>query len=97
MATPSYIGTHPDGVVLALRIQPRASRTEVVGPLADRLKVAVSGPPVDGKANRQLRAFLARRLGVPKSAVEILSGETSRDKSVLIVGVRTHDILAAIP
>lgn len=82
--------------MLALKIQPRASRTGIVGLLGERLKIAVSGPPVDGKANRELCTFLAKRVGVPKSSVEIILGESSRDKSVLIVGASECDVAAAL-
>jgi hypothetical protein len=73
-----------DGIVLNLHIQPRASRNEVCGIQGDALKIRLTSPPVDGAANKLCREFLAGLFHVPKSAVEILSGETSRHKRVKI-------------
>ena len=81
------ITPHDDGVELALQIQPRASRTEVVGPLGGALKIRLAAPPVDGEANDELIRFLAKVLGVPKGAVEIASGSTGRRKRVRVKGV----------
>jgi len=74
------------GIILTLHIQPRASKNEVCGIQDNALKIRLTSPPVDGAANRLCREFLAELFGVPKSAVEILSGETSRHKRVRIGG-----------
>jgi len=81
----------PDGVILAVKVTPRASRTEVVGvqPQPDgrgALAIRVASPPVDGAANEVLVAFLAKALGVPKSAVTLRSGATGRVKIFRIEG-----------
>jgi uncharacterized protein (TIGR00251 family) len=73
-----------DGIILNLHIQPRASKNEVCGVQGDALKIRLTSPPVDGAANKLCREFLAGLFHVPKSAVEILSGETSRHKRVKI-------------
>jgi uncharacterized protein (TIGR00251 family) len=73
-----------DGIVLNLHIQPRASKSEVCGVQGDALKIRLTSPPVDGAANKFCREFLAELFHVPKSAVEIVSGETSRHKRVKI-------------
>jgi uncharacterized protein len=73
-----------DGIVLNLHIQPRASKSEVCGVQGDALKIRLTSPPVDGAANKLCREFLAELFHVPKSAVEIISGETSRHKRVKI-------------
>ena len=73
-------------VVLMLHIQPGARKTEVAGLHGDALKIRLAAPPVDGKANAALLAFLVKACSVPKSAVSLLSGETSRSKRVRIVG-----------
>jgi hypothetical protein len=73
-----------DGIVLNLHIQPRASKNEVCGAQGDALKIRLTSPPVDGAANKLCREFLADLFQVPKSAVEIISGETSRHKRVKI-------------
>lgn len=76
-----------DGVTLRLHIQPGAKKTEVVGLHGEALKIRLAAPPVDGKANACLLAFIAERLGVAKSAVSLLSGDTSRAKRVHVIGV----------
>jgi uncharacterized protein (TIGR00251 family) len=76
-----------DDVVLSLHIQPGAKRTEVAGVHGEALKVRLGAPPVDGKANEALIAFLAERLGVPKARVILEAGQTSRSKRVRVVGV----------
>lgn len=77
---------NPQGITLALRVQPRASRDEVAGLHGDRLKVRLTAPPVDGAANEHLRRFLAGLFGVAPSQVRLLKGETGRDKLVEIGG-----------
>jgi len=76
-----------DGVRLRLRIQPRASRTEVAGLHGDAIRIRLSAPPVDGAANEALVRFLAERLGVPVRAVEIVAGHGGRQKTVHVQGV----------
>ena len=75
------------GVRFAVRVQPRASRSEVAGVLGDALKVRLQAPPVDGAANAALVDFLADALGVPRRAVRIVAGESSRSKVVEVDGV----------
>jgi uncharacterized protein (TIGR00251 family) len=75
-----------DDIVLTLHIQPRASKNEVCGVQDQALKIRLTSPPVDGAANKLCREFLADLFKVPKSAVEIISGETSRHKRVRISG-----------
>lgn len=83
---PSLYSVTEDGLVLNLHIQPRASRNEVCGVQDNALKIRLTSPPVDGAANKLCREFLAELFRVPKSAVEIVSGETSRHKRVRIKG-----------
>lgn len=72
---------------LAIRVQPRAKRTEVAGEREGAVVIRVSAPPVDGRANEAVRRLVAKRLGVPLGAVRIVRGETGRDKVVRIEGV----------
>lgn len=81
---------------LQLHVQPRASRTEVAGPHGGALRIRLAAPPVDGEANAELVAFLARRLRVPKAAVTIVRGETGRRKVVEVAGVSVGDAAAAL-
>jgi uncharacterized protein (TIGR00251 family) len=75
------------GAVLELLVQPRASRTRVVGEYDGRLKIQLAAPPVDGEANAELLAFLAGILRVRRADVSLLAGETGRRKRVRIAGV----------
>ncbi|MBK6452264.1 MAG: DUF167 domain-containing protein [Proteobacteria bacterium] len=68
--------------VLDVRVQPRASRTEFAGRLGDRLKIRLNAPPVDGRANTALLAFIAAACGLPRSRVSLDAGQTGRDKRV---------------
>jgi uncharacterized protein len=72
---------------LALRVQPRAPKNEIAGERAGTLRVRVTAPPVDGKANDAVRRLIAKRLGVPASRVSIVRGESSRDKLVEVEGI----------
>ena len=74
----------PD-IVLALHIQPRAAKDEVVGYHGGRLKVRITAPPVDGQANDHLITFLAGQFKVPRRQVILLSGASGRDKLVRII------------
>ncbi|MDO8347010.1 MAG: DUF167 family protein [Rugosibacter sp.] len=80
------------GVTLTLHIQPGAKKTEVVGAHGEALKIRLHAPPVEGKANVHLLAFLADCLAVPKAAVTLLGGETARAKRVRVVGVDAADV-----
>jgi len=73
-----------ENLLLTIRVQPRASRDEIVGPYDDALKVRITAPPVDGKANTHLIKFLAKCFAVPPSHVDLISGETGRNKRLLI-------------
>lgn len=79
------------GITLRLKVQPRASRTELAGPYGDALKIRVAAPPVDGEANEELIRFLARRLGVPRAAVTITSGLGGRSKVAAVAGIGARD------
>jgi uncharacterized protein len=76
----------PGTVDLHVRLQPRARRDEVVGERAGAIVIRVTAPPVDGKANAALCAFVARAAGVPPSRVSVVRGQTSRDKVVRVDG-----------
>ena len=69
-----------------MRVQPRAKRNAVVGVIGDALKVALTAPPVEGKANEACIAFLAELLDVPRSSITIAAGETSRNKLIRVAG-----------
>lgn len=81
-------------VRFTVRLQPRASSDAIAGEFQGALKVRLTAPPVDGRANEALCRFLAARLKVPRAAVRIASGEHSRTKQIEIRGVRGAQIRA---
>lgn len=83
----SWLVAQGDGVTLRLHIQPGAKKTEVAGLHGEALKIRLAAPPVDGKANACLIAFLADRLGIARSAISLVSGDTSRAKRVHVSGL----------
>ena len=83
MGTPP-LESVPDGVLLRVRVQPKASRDSVVVDDGGRVRVALMAPPVDGAANTALVRFMARYLGIKRHQIQLQSGERSRDKSLLL-------------
>ena len=82
------------GVMFEVRVQPRASREEIAGEYQGALKIRLTAPAVEDRANKALCRFLAERLNVPLSAVKILSGEKSRAKRVRVQGIAAAQINA---
>jgi len=76
-----------DGVQFGVRAQPKASRNAVVGAYGGRVKVAVTAAPTGGKANKAIENLVAEALGVRRSAVAVVAGHTSRDKTVRVAGL----------
>jgi uncharacterized protein (TIGR00251 family) len=93
---PAWLRQEAGGVALEILVQPRASRTRVVGEHDGRLKVQLAAPPVDGEANAALVEFLARALSVRKGDVEVLRGETGRRKTVRVAGVSAAQAALAL-
>jgi uncharacterized protein (TIGR00251 family) len=93
---PAWLREEGGALSLELLIQPRASRTRVVGAHDGRLKLQLAAPPVDGEANAALVEFLADRLGVRKADVEVRRGETGRRKTVRVAGVTAAAVEAAL-
>jgi uncharacterized protein (TIGR00251 family) len=81
---------------LEIYVQPRASRTEVVGLHGTALKIRLAAPPVDGAANQALVEYVAARLQVPKSSVRLVSGAGSRRKIIEVAGWTKERLLAAL-
>jgi uncharacterized protein (TIGR00251 family) len=81
------------GVVLTLKVIPRSSVNAVAGVQADALKLKITAPPVDSAANAEVVRFLAQVLDVPRSAVQLLRGATSRHKQVQVVGLSGSQLL----
>jgi uncharacterized protein (TIGR00251 family) len=87
---------HAEGCVLPVRAQPGARKSGIHGEQAGSLKVAVTAPPEDGRANKALVEALREALGVRRSQVELLSGATSREKRFLIRGVTKASLEAQL-
>ena len=85
-----------EGCTFRVRVVPRSRREAVVGLHDDALKIRLTAPPERGKANRALRVFLAKRLGISPAAVEILSGHTSRQKRVRVEDVSADAVCALL-
>src|SRR5574341_283448 len=86
----------PEGAVLTVHVQPKASKTEYAGLHGGALKFRVAAPPVEGAANEALCAYLAERFGLPKKAVTVKAGQASRHKRVQLGGVpvsRVREVL----
>ncbi|MDP2111143.1 MAG: DUF167 domain-containing protein [Thiobacillus sp.] len=88
---PPRLWARRDGAdwLLELHVQPGAKVTAAVGEHGGRLKLKIAAPAVDNRANAHLLAWLAAQLGVPKSAVRLVRGDTSRHKTVAVSGVET--------
>ncbi len=80
------------GVTFAIKVQPGARKNAITGELGDALKLSLTAPPVDGRANEACIEFLANLLDVPRSSVTIASGETSRNKVIRVAGVTADEI-----
>ncbi|MCD6453019.1 MAG: YggU family protein [Dehalococcoidales bacterium] len=77
---------------VSLRVYPNASRNEVVGLAGEVWRVRVAAPPVKGKANRELLAFLSKCLGVPRGALALVRGQTSRNKVIAVAGLSHEEL-----
>lgn len=90
------VTAHPDGAVLPVRAKPGAKKSELLDEHDGALRVAVTAPPVDGKANEALVEVIAEALNLRRSQVELLTGETNRIKRFLIRGIAVDDLLSRI-
>jgi Uncharacterized conserved protein len=89
--------TAPPSCTLPIKAIPNAPRTQIVGWLGDALKIKVHAPPVEGRANDALCEFLADHLDLPRRAVTVLRGDTSRQKLVRIEGLSLSDLKSRLP
>jgi uncharacterized protein len=93
---PPWLSAVPGGVEIAVLARPRASRSRVRGEHAGMLKIELAAPPVDGEANSELLATIARLLRVARRQVTLVSGQTSRRKRVRVEGVEPAAVLTAM-
>jgi uncharacterized protein len=86
------IQNSPAGVTFPVKVHPRAKKNAITGEVGDALKVALTAPPVDGKANAACIEFFAKLLNVPRSSVTIASGQSSRNKVIRVAGITAQQI-----
>ncbi|MEX5215036.1 MAG: DUF167 domain-containing protein [Nitrospiraceae bacterium] len=88
-----FVHESTQGAVLAVHVQPNASRTECVGPHGGALKIRVAAPPVDGAANEELIRFLAKTCGISSGSIVIRSGSAARRKQILLKGLPARSVI----
>ena len=93
MTMPPFLRVQPDGLLLSVKLQPRASANEIGEPLGEELRIRVTAPPVDAAANEALIKLLAQQLHCPRNRVDIVRGHTSRHKMVRIRGLASADVV----
>lgn len=86
------IQSSSSGATFAVKVHPRARRNAITGEVGDALKLALTAPPVDGKANEACIDFFAKLLKVPRSSVTIASGQTSRNKVIRVAGLSAEEV-----
>jgi uncharacterized protein (TIGR00251 family) len=83
-------------ITIKVYLQPKSSKNEIIGPYRDGIKVKVTTPPVEGKANEALIRFLSKELGVSPSSIEILKGNHSREKTLRVSGISDQEWVAKL-
>ncbi len=86
-----------EAVILKVYLQPKSSKNEIIGPFRDGIKVKITAPPVEGKANDGLIRFLAKEWGIPVSDIEILRGHHSREKTLRISAQNPSELIKELP
>ncbi len=92
MSLPPYLRSQPDGVLLSVKLQPRASANEIGEAMGNELRIKVMAPPVDSAANEALVRLLAEVLNCGRNQVELVRGQTSRHKTVRLRGMTAEDV-----
>jgi uncharacterized protein (TIGR00251 family) len=82
----------PSGATFAVKVHPRAKKNGITGEVGDALKLALTAPPVDGKASQACIDFFAKLLKVPRSSVTIASGQSSRNKVIRVAGITAQQV-----
>jgi uncharacterized protein len=96
MIMPGFIRAQPDGVLLSVKLQPRASANEIGEALGNELRIKVTAPPVDAAANEALVRLLAQQLHCPRNRVDLVHGHTSRHKTVKLYGLSPEEVVAKL-
>jgi uncharacterized protein len=87
----------PSGATFAIKVHPRARKNAITGELGDALKLSLTAPPVEGKANAACIEFFANLLKVPRSSVTIAAGQTSRNKLIAVAGLTAQQLRDRLP
>jgi uncharacterized protein (TIGR00251 family) len=82
----------PNGASFAIKVQPRAKRNAISGVVGDTLKISLSAPPLEGRANRACTEFLAEVLDIPRSSITIAAGAATRRKMIRIAGMSAEEV-----
>jgi uncharacterized protein (TIGR00251 family) len=82
----------PAGATIQVKVQPRAKKNAIVGEVGDLLKLALTAPPIEGRANEACILFFAELLNVPRSSVTIAAGQSSRNKVIRVVGITASEV-----
>jgi uncharacterized protein (TIGR00251 family) len=90
------INERDGGVTFAIKVHPRAKKNAIAGEAGDALKLALTAPPVDGKANDACVKFFAKLLKVPRSSITIAAGQTSRNKVIRVAGISARELQARL-
>jgi uncharacterized protein len=93
MTTPAFLRMQSDGVLLSVKLQPRASANEIGETLGNELRIRVTAPPVDAAANEALVRLLAEKLDCPRNQVQLIRGHTSRHKALKLYGLSVEEVL----
>ena len=96
MPPATFLRETTGGILLSVKLQPRASKNEIGEPLGDELKIKVTAPPVDAAANKALIELLAEKLGCSRGKVELVRGQTSRHKTILLHGFKPEEVIQKI-
>lgn len=96
MHVPAFLRADADGVLLSVKLQPRASANQIAAPLGTELRIKVTAPPVDSAANEALVVFLAETLDCPRRQVELVRGHTSRHKVLKLHGCSLEAVSARL-
>jgi len=92
MSIPGFLRAQSDGVLLSVKLQPRASANEIGEAIGNELRIKVTAPPVDAAANEALLKLLAQQLHCPRNRVDLVRGHTSRHKTVKLFGLAAEDV-----
>ena len=92
MSLPGFLKVQSDGILLSVKLQPRASANEIGEALGNELRIKVTAPPVDAAANEALLRLLAQQLQCPRNRVDLVRGHTSRHKTVKLYGLAAEAV-----